>query len=131
MRGLDTNVLLRLLLRDDEAQANAADRFVETACSAEAPCLINRVVLVEAVWVLHSGYGYAREQVAAIVENILRAEVFSVENTPEAWAALKDYRTSRADFADCLIGRTNRAQGADSTATFDKAATVLDSFVAL
>ena len=92
MIGLDTNVLLRLLLRDDEAQAAAALRFVEGACSAEAPCLINRIVLVEAAWVLASGYGYGREQVAAILDAVLRTEVFAVENAAEAWAALKDYR---------------------------------------
>ncbi len=131
MNGIDTNVLLRLLLRDDDAQAAAADSFVDAACSPETPCLINRIVLVEAAWVLASGYGYSRAQVAAIVENILRAEVFAVENAPEAWAALKDYRAGGADFADCLIGRTNRAQGADTTATFDKAAAALDSFVAV
>lgn len=131
MIGLDTNVLLRLLLRDDEAQAAAALRFVEGACSAEAPCLINRIVLIEAAWVLASGYGYGREQVAAILDAVLRTEVFAVENAAEAWAALKDYRGGNADFADCLIGRTNRALGAETTASFDRKAQALDGFVAV
>ena len=131
MIGLDTNVLLRLLLRDDEAQADAADRFVVSACTAEAPCLINRIVLVEAAWVLASGYGYGREQVAAILDAVLRTEVFAVENAAEAWAALKDYRAGNADFADCLIGRTNRALGAGATVSFDRKAQALDGFVAV
>lgn len=131
MIGLDTNVLLRLLLRDDEAQAAAALRFVERACSAEAPCLINRIVLVETAWVLASGYGYGREQVAVILGAVLRTEVIAVENAAEAWAALKDYRASDADFADCLIGRTNRALGAEATASFDRKAHELDGFVAV
>lgn len=131
MIGLDTNVLLRLLLRDEEAQAAAALRFVEGACSAEAPCLINRIVLIEAAWVLASGYGYGRQQVAAIVGAVLRTEVFAVENAAEAWAALKDYRAGNADFADCLIGRTNRALGAEATASFDRKAQALDGFVAV
>lgn len=131
MIGLDTNVLLRLLLRDDEAQAAAALRFVEGACSAEAPCLINRIVLVEAAWVLASGYGYGREQVATILDGILRIEVFAVENAAEAWAALKDYRSRGADFADCLLGRTNRSLGAEKTASFGKKAQALDGFVAV
>ncbi|HYN38224.1 MAG TPA: PIN domain-containing protein [Rhodospirillales bacterium] len=131
MIGLDTNVLLRLLLRDDDAQAAAADRFVEAACSPEAPCLINRIVLVEAAWVLGSGYGYSRAQVAAILDGILRTEVFAVENAAEAWTALKDYRTGGADFADCLLGRTNRSLGAETTASFDKRAHALDGFVAV
>lgn len=131
MKGIDTNVLLRLLLRDDAAQAERADHFVEQACSADAPCLINRIVLIEAAWVLTTGYGYSRDQVATILESILRTEVFTVENAADAWAALKDYRASRADFADCLIGRGNRALSAEVTATFDKAAAALDVFVGI
>lgn len=131
MNGLDTNVLLRLLLRDDDVQSAAADRFVRTASSAEDPCLINRIVLVEAVWVLQSGSGYRRDQVAAIIESILRSRDFVVENAPEAWAALRDYRTSGADFADCLIGRTNRSLGCEATATFDRAAAALEAFNAI
>jgi predicted nucleic-acid-binding protein len=100
MNGVDTNVLSRLLLRDDEDQARRADAFVERSCSAESPCLVNRVVLVEVVWVLQSGYGYDRDDVATIIENILRTEVLTVEGAPEAWAALADYPERAADFAD-------------------------------
>lgn len=131
VNGIDTNVLLRLLLRDDKDQAQSADRFVERACSAETPCLINRIVLVEAAWVLGTGCGYGREQVAVILENILRTDVLAVENAAEAWAALKDYRSSRADFADCLIGRGNRAFGRAETATFDRASAARDGFAAI
>jgi predicted nucleic-acid-binding protein len=131
VKGLDTNVLPRLLLRDDPTQAVAADAFVEAACTAETPRLINRIVLVETAWVLDSGYGHARPQTATILENILRTEVFAVENAPEAWAALQDYREGRVDFADCLIGRINRARGCEETATFDKAAAALDGFLAV
>ena len=129
VRGLETNVLLRLLLRDDAAQAGRADRFVEGCCSADDPCRINRIVLVETAWVLQSGYGYSRQDVAKIIENILRTEVFTVENAAEAWGAIKSYRESEADFADCLIGAINRAQGFAETATFDRAAAKLDQFV--
>ena len=126
MKGLDTNVLLRLLVREKAAQAKRADRFVEASCSADEPCLINRIVLVETAWVLQSGYGYNRLDVAAIIENILRTEVFAVENAAEAWNAIKTYRESNADFADCLIGTINRAQGFAETATTDCVAAKLD-----
>lgn len=135
MNGIDTNVLLRLLLRDDEDHARRADAFVERACSPATPCLINRIVLVEAAWVLRSGYGYRRDQVAAILEGILRTEVFAVDGAPEVWAALADYRADArrrgVDFADCLIGRTNQAVGCERTATFDAAAAAVPGFVAI
>jgi predicted nucleic-acid-binding protein len=129
MRGLDTNVLLRLILSDDAAQAGRADGFVEVSCSADDPCWINRIVLVETAWVLQSGYGYSRQDVATIIENILRTEIFTVENAAEAWSATKSYRESGADFADCLIGTINRAQGFAETVTFDRAAAKLDQFI--
>ena len=129
MRGLDTNVLLRLILSDDAAQAKRAGRFAEASCSADDPCRINRIVLVETAWVLQSGYGYSRQDVAAIIENILRTEIFTVENAAEAWSAIKSYRESGADFADCLIGTINRAQGFAETVTFDRAAAKLDQFI--
>jgi predicted nucleic-acid-binding protein len=127
--GLDTNVLLRLLLRDDAAQAAQAETLMATRCSVDEPALIASVVLVESVWVLQSGYGYTRAQIAAIVENILRTDVLLVERASEAWGALTDYRRGSADFADCLVGRLNRASGCEATATFDKAAAALGTFI--
>lgn len=135
MNGIDTNVLLRLLLRDDEEQARRADAFLDRSCGPETPCLINQIVLIETAWVLRSGYGYRRDQVATILENILRTETFAVEGAPEVWAALTDYRaddrSQGVDFADCLTGKTNQALGCERTATFDKAATVLAEFEAI
>jgi predicted nucleic-acid-binding protein len=135
MTGIDTNVLLRLLLRDDEDQARRADAFVERSWSAGRTCLINRIVLVETAWVLRSGYGYRRDHVAKIIDGILRTETFTVEGASEVWGALADYRADDrgrgVDFADCLIGRINEALGCERTATFDEAAAVLASFEAI
>lgn len=129
MTALDTNVLLRVLLQDDADQAARAEAFVVARCNPDQPGFINRVVLVELVWVLQSGYRYARRDVAAIVENILRTQIFDIENASEAWAALRAYRDGDADFADCLIAATNRAMGHDETGTFDRAAQRLEGFV--
>jgi predicted nucleic-acid-binding protein len=128
MNGLDTNVLIRFLVRDDADQAAAADAFLGRACSRSGPCLINRIVLCELVWMLDRGYRYRRGRIATVIESILRTEEFVVENAAEAWAALKAYRDGRADFADGLIGRTNAALGCATTATFDKRASRLDEF---
>jgi predicted nucleic-acid-binding protein len=125
MIGLDTNVLLRLLLRDDADQADRANAFIEASCSAEAPCFINRIVLVETAWVLRSGYGYRRDQVAGIIDGILRTEIFIVEGAPEVWSALAAFRDHGADFADCLIAATNRVRGCETLVTFDRGAAAL------
>ncbi len=131
MKGVDTNVLIRFIVRDDADQAAAADHFLESECSREAPCLINRIVLCELVWMLDRGYRYRRGPIAGVIDKILRTEEFRVENAAEAWAALQAYRDGRADFADCLIGETNRALGCAVTATFDRYAGRMEEFVLL
>lgn len=131
MMALDTNVLLRLLLRDDAAQARAAEQFVESCRVNDELCLVSQIVMVEAAWVLESAYGYPRNQIAEMIEYILLADALSVEEAHHVWAALRDYRASRADFADCLIGRANQALGSERTVTFDRIAARLETFQAL
>jgi len=131
VNGVDTNVLLRFIVRDDADQAAAADVFLERECSRDAPCLINRIVLCELVWVLERGYRYRRDPIAGVIDKILRTEEFRVENAAEAWAALQAYRKGRGDFADGLIGKTNRALGCAGTATFDREAGRMEEFILL
>ena len=64
MTGLDTNVLLRYLLRDEPIQAARAARALER----DERFLVSSVVLCELVWVLETGYGFSRTQVAATLE---------------------------------------------------------------
>jgi predicted nucleic-acid-binding protein len=55
MIGLDTNMLVRYLVRDDKKQAGIADRVIESCCTAEEPGLICLQVMCELVWVLRRG----------------------------------------------------------------------------
>ena len=116
MTGLDTNVLLRYLVRDDPGQAARADRELEGG----ERFLIDAIVLCELVWVLEAGYAFSRREIVSVLERILATAQFEIEAKDVALAALHDFRGSRADFADCLIGRRNRAAGAGETVTFDR-----------
>jgi len=64
--GLDTNVLLRYLLRDDPAQAARADRELERG----ERFLIDSIVLCELVWVLEAGYGFSRTEITGALESV-------------------------------------------------------------
>ena len=128
MKGLDTNVLVRLLVADDARQANRAAHYVGRECTAENPCLLNRVVLCELVWVLERAYGHDRNDIAAALEKVLRTTEFLIEDAESAWAALFAYRARAADFADAVIARSNRGLGCAATATFDRRAARLDGF---
>lgn len=128
MKGLDTNVLVRFLVKDDPRQAKQAVAFILGNCTAESPCYINRIVLCELEWVLTSAYGYSRDVVAEVTEKVLRTGEFLIENADEAWAALRAYRSGGVDLADCLIAKTNLARGCDATATFDRRAGRIEGF---
>ena len=131
MIGLDTNVLVRLLVADDEDQHRTAVRFVKEAVSRREALFVNRVVLAELAWALARAYRRSREEIASAVERILLTAEFEVEGSDQAWSALEKYRRGGADFADCLIGASNSAAGCTKTATFDKAAGKLRDFTLL
>jgi predicted nucleic-acid-binding protein len=129
MIGLDTNILVRLLVGDDPAQTTQAQQFVQARCTRESPGFISCVVLAEVVWVLASAYDYRRSDIAAAVESLLVGEDRVVEHQDEVQAALEDYKSGRMDFTDALIGRINRARGCEATATFDRKAAKVDGFI--
>jgi predicted nucleic-acid-binding protein len=122
MIGLDTNVLVRYLVRDDARQAASATRVIESLCHPEDPGVVTLVVLCELVWVLDRGYGYERASIAGVLRRILSADDLHVEHSELAWQSLNLYEEGEADFADYLIGLCGRAQKAEITYTFDRRA---------
>lgn len=131
MTGLDTNVLVRYITRDDEAQTRAADRLIESATDAADPLFINHVVLCELVWVLARSYGVPKTGLVEALDAIMNTPGLQIEEGELSFAALEDYRRSGADFADCLIGMKNRSLGCGATLTFDGQAGKLRTFQAI
>lgn len=122
MIGLDTNVLVRYIVRDDPAQTALADRCVEDACSREQPGFVSQVVLAELAWVLIRGYGYTRQALGQVISTLLTSEELHVEGVPVVRGALGACLDGNADFADCLIGAIHAQAGCEITWTFDKKA---------
>jgi predicted nucleic-acid-binding protein len=130
MTGIDTNVLVRYLVQDDPDQAKSAARFIASRCSADAPGLINRIVMCELVWVLESAYGYPRDKIVLALEKILRTKQLEIEDHQEAWYSFREYQAG-GDFADAFIAAVNRRLGCDHTVTFDRKAARRSGFVVL
>ena len=128
MIGLDTNVLVRYLVQDDPAQTRRANALIDRAAAKETAMFVNHVVMCELAWVLGRGYGYPRTALVEVIEKILLGRQFEIEKKDLAWAALANFKASRADFADCLIGVTNALAGCESTLTFDRSAASLSAF---
>jgi len=131
MKGLDTNVLVRYLVQDDPAQSKQAGEIIEGATASGEKLFLCSIVLCELVWVLESAYGVAKDELLDALEKILMATQFAIENRACAWAAWTDFRASKADFSDCLVGRLNRASGCSETFSFDRATGILETFVVL
>ena len=121
MTGLDTNVLVRYIMQDDVQQARLASELIETL-TIDKPGFIPLVAVVELVWVLLSSFELTRSQVVQALEVLLRTKEIQVENAATVWRAVRVYKSSPADFADCLIERSAAAAGCTRTMSFDRGA---------
>jgi predicted nucleic-acid-binding protein len=115
MRAVDTNVLVRLLTRDDPKQAAAAEAFVSKGA------WVSHVVLAETVWVLDSVYGLKPPQIALAVEMLIRHVHLTVQDVDVVEAALRVFeRRPSVGFSDCLVLASARKAGHLPLGTFER-----------
>jgi predicted nucleic-acid-binding protein len=131
MKALDTNILIRYLVQDDPVQSRKAATHIENAAAAGDQILISDIVLCETVWVLDSAYGYEKMEIAGAIEKLLQSATFVFAAKDVVAAAFEEYRSTKVDFADCLIGRLHLSLGCERTVTFDHALRKLASFQVL
>jgi predicted nucleic-acid-binding protein len=118
MIGLDTNVLVRYIMQDDARQSPKSSKLMESL-TVDEPGFVSLVSVVELGWVLSSSYDLTREQVAQALELLLRTKSVVVDRADEVMRALRVFKSSTADLADCLIERTATSAGCGKTMTFD------------
>ena len=131
MLGIDTNVLVRFLVQDDEAQFEKARRLIRREVAAGRRVLVNQLVLMETEWVLRSRYSISKNQILEAISGLLDATDVQFEDEPVIEEAIFAWKEGAADFADCLIGARNRRLGCQATVTFDAKASRLPSFTAV
>lgn len=125
MPALDTNVLVRYVVRDDSGQLAAARRLIER-CVAEGQSLFVPVsATLELEWVLRTSYGYVKDDVLRVLSNLFSAMELSFESERALEVALQLYRESSADFADCLHVASATDAGEQPLWTFDRGASKL------
>jgi predicted nucleic-acid-binding protein len=121
MRAVDTNVLVRLIARDNRHQAASAEQFI--AKGAWVPHL----VLAETVWVLDSVYGLSTEQLALAIEMLLRHAQLTLQDADAVEVALENFRKWPAvSFTDNLVVEIARKSGHLPVGTFDRALSKLE-----
>jgi predicted nucleic-acid-binding protein len=117
--AFDTNVLVRLLVRDDPDQFATAASLLEQATEREEPCYLSDAVLCETAWVLISHYRADRSDVLAALSELVADGRYVFGDAQAVTEALRAYEEGRADFSDYLIGARARREGARTTYTFD------------
>ena len=130
MIALDTNVLVRYLVRDDTEQAEAACSLLESL-TADRPGYICREVTVELAWVLERAYGYTRDQIATVLEELVATEGLVIEAANDVARAAFRYRAGGTGFSDLMMLAAAERSGANPLYTFDQEAARLEGVLIL
>ena len=121
MRAVDSNVLVRLVVRDDAQQVHAAEKFIARGA------WVSQLVLAETIWVLDAVYDRTAEQIAAAVEMLLSHKELTLQDADAVTSALESFRKRRAlGFSDCLVVEIARKAGHAPLGTFDRVLAKLD-----
>lgn len=115
MRAVDTNLLVRLLVRDDATQVTAAEAFVENGA------WVSHLVLVETLWVLDAVYARSAAQIAKAIELLLNHNSLTLQDADVVASALESYKARPSlGFSDCMVLEIARKAGHLPLGTFDK-----------
>jgi predicted nucleic-acid-binding protein len=122
MVAVDTSVVVRFLVRDDERQAQAVYRRFKQAERERERLFVPLLVLLETVWVLGSAYGKSRTEILSAVQDLREMAViqFEKEEVVDRWIVCAS--ETKADLADVLIALAAGGCGCESGLTFDKGA---------
>jgi predicted nucleic-acid-binding protein len=115
MRAVDTNVLVRLLTRNDPAQVVAAEAFIERGA------WVSHLVLAETTWVLGAAYGLGHAGIARAIDMLMSHQHLTLQDGDVVAAALDHYRRRPSlGFSDCLVLEVARKAGHGPLGTFDR-----------
>ena len=121
MLALDTNVLVRYLVRDDEHQYLQAESVMREL-NKDFRAYLSWTVLLEVFFVLKRVYRFQKSDLIRVIGDILRVEEFLIEDAALVYSALQIYRSAPVDFQDAMIAVKARAQGIERILTFDRKA---------
>ena len=117
MIAIDTNVLLRYLVEDDEEQAKLARRILEEDMTPERPGLVTLVAVLELDWVMRAQYDFKAKTVAEVISGLMASPNLVFERANVVQAALAFVH---GDLADNILHLTGSAEGCSHTVTFDR-----------
>ncbi|WP_395699391.1 PIN domain-containing protein [Aquabacterium sp.] len=120
MIAVDTNVLVRLLVNDDVAQASKARRLFDAQAEGDAPIWVADTVLVELVWTLARAYQRPRVDLVTALRALAGHATVALESPRAVALAIDSYERGPADFADCLLSAKAALAGCEAVFTVDR-----------
>lgn len=124
MIALDTNILVRFLVKDDAVQTLKATNFINSLTQVY-PGFVSREVILEFFWILNGTYNYSRLKIANALDGLLNSQEIMVESSNNVRAVVKQYRNSNYDFPDLMISTASKRAGAQELVTYDRKASRL------
>ncbi|MBN2000493.1 type II toxin-antitoxin system VapC family toxin [candidate division KSB1 bacterium] len=128
MKGIDTNILVRFLLNDDQKQAKLVYRIFKKTESANGELWVPLLVVLELIWVLESVYTISRQNILDSLSDLLLLPVLKFDRQTVIQQFIHIAKENRGDLADLLVAQTAKNQGCRAVITFDKKAAKSDMF---
>jgi predicted nucleic-acid-binding protein len=126
--GIDTNILVRFLVRDDTKQANKVYRIFKNAEDNNSAMFVSTLVVLELLWVLESVYKVDRLDILDSISQMMLMPALQFENKGVIQSFIPAARTSTFDLSDLLIAHTAKNDGCELVLTFDKKASKYEYF---
>ena len=123
MMALDTNILIRFLVRDDELQADIVYRLFKKAEKEKSTFFVPLLVVLETIWVLESVYKISRSDVIDSINNLVLMPILDFEAQSAIMSFISNARNNNTDLPDLLIAYSSKSSGCEYLLTFDKRAT--------
>ena len=128
MNALDTNVLVRFLVKDDERQSEIVYRVFKQAEMDNSTFFVPLLVVLETLWVLESVYKIARNDILDSINEVILMPILMFEAQATIQRFIFIAREIKADLSDILIACSAKSSGCESVLTFDKKASKFDYF---
>jgi len=128
MKALDTNVLVRFLVKDDEHQSKIVYKAFRQAEIDNNTFFVPLLVVLETLWVLESVYSIARNDILDSINEVLLMPILKFEDQATIQSFIFFARESKIDLSDILIACSAKLSGCKSVLTFDKKASKFEYF---
>ena len=120
MTALDTNVIVRFFVNDDEIQGRAVRALFDSAAKTGESLFVTVPVVLELMWVLSSVYDFTRDELIEALDLLIQMPILRLERFTSMQQLIRLGRSTKADLPDLLIGLTGQFHGCECTLTFEK-----------